>query len=55
MKKCQREVKCQTTSLPLNFMLEEEVIGHDLLVKVEWKTGDKKQTEDIKLYKKIWY
>ncbi|MBG9768749.1 DUF4944 domain-containing protein [Bacillus vallismortis] len=35
-----------------DFMPEEEVIGHDLLVKVEWKTGGKKQTEDIKLYKK---
>ncbi|MCY9235776.1 YdhH/YoaO family protein, partial [Bacillus spizizenii] len=38
-----------------NNMPEDEVIGHDILVKVEWKTGEKKQTEEIKLYKKPWY
>ncbi|TYS11566.1 DUF4944 domain-containing protein [Bacillus subtilis] len=38
-----------------DFMPEEEVIGHDLVVKVEWKTGEKKQTEEMKLHKKSWY
>ncbi|WP_338442460.1 DUF4944 domain-containing protein [Bacillus spizizenii] len=38
-----------------NYMPEDEVIGHDVLVKVEWKTGEKKQTEKIKLHKKPWY
>ncbi|OBA04202.1 DUF4944 domain-containing protein [Bacillus subtilis] len=38
-----------------DYMPEDEVIGHDLLVKVEWKTGGKKQTEEIKLHKKPWY
>ncbi|WP_426982576.1 DUF4944 domain-containing protein [Bacillus cabrialesii] len=38
-----------------DYMPEDEVIGHDLLVKVEWKTGGKKQTEAIKLHKKPWY
>lgn len=38
-----------------DFMPEDEVIGHDVLVKVEWKTDEKKQTEEIKLHKKPWY
>ncbi|MDR4435288.1 DUF4944 domain-containing protein [Bacillus tequilensis] len=39
-----------------DYMPEDEVIGHDVLVKVEWKTGGgKKQTEEIKLHKKPWY
>ncbi|MCY9307445.1 YdhH/YoaO family protein [Bacillus inaquosorum] len=38
-----------------DFMPEDEVIGHDVLVKVEWKTDEKKQTEEIKLHKKLWY
>lgn len=38
-----------------DYMPEDEVIGHDVLVKVEWKTGQKKQTEEIKLHKKPWY
>ncbi|MED4613052.1 DUF4944 domain-containing protein [Bacillus subtilis] len=38
-----------------DYMPEDEVIGHDVLVKVEWKTGQKKQTEAIKLHKKLWY
>lgn len=32
-----------------DFMPEEEVIGHDLLVKVEWKTGDKKTNRGHKI------
>ncbi|NTU25541.1 DUF4944 domain-containing protein [Bacillus tequilensis] len=40
----------------LDYMPEDEVIGHDVLVKVEWKTGGgKKQIEEIKLYQKPWY
>lgn len=39
-----------------DYMPEDEVIGHDVLVKVEWKTGGgKKQTDEIKLYQKPWY
>ncbi|WP_348710441.1 DUF4944 domain-containing protein [Bacillus subtilis] len=38
-----------------DYMPEDEVIGHDVLVKVEWRTGQKKQTEEIKLHKKPWY
>lgn len=37
-----------------DYMPEDEVIGHDVLVKVEWRTGQKKQTEEIKLHKKPW-
>ncbi|MEK5081859.1 DUF4944 domain-containing protein [Bacillus sp. FSL H8-0515] len=38
-----------------DYMPEDEVIGHELLVKVEWKTGEKRQTEEIKLHRKPWY
>ncbi|BCE14654.1 hypothetical protein RSC3_02010 [Bacillus paralicheniformis] len=38
-----------------DFMPEEDVIGHALSVKVEWKTGDEENAEIIKLTKIPWY
>lgn len=38
-----------------DFMPEEDVIGHALSVKVEWKTGDEENTETMKLNKIPWY
>ncbi|MCY7779654.1 YdhH/YoaO family protein [Bacillus haynesii] len=38
-----------------DFMPEEDVIGHALSVKVEWKTGDEENAEIMKLNKIPWY
>lgn len=38
-----------------DFMPEDEVIGHDVVVKVEWKTGREKHTDKIRLQEKPWY
>ncbi|KUL16718.1 YoaO [Bacillus paralicheniformis] len=38
-----------------DFMPEEDVIGHALSVKVEWKTGDEENAEKMKLTKIPWY
>ena len=38
-----------------DFMPEEDVIGHALSVKVEWKTGDEENAEIMKLTKIPWY
>ena len=38
-----------------DFMPEEDVIGHALSVKVEWKTGDEENAETMKLNKIPWY
>ncbi|MGF7533008.1 DUF4944 domain-containing protein [Bacillus mexicanus] len=38
-----------------DYMPEEEVVGHEILAKVEWRTGEKRQTEELKLHQKPWY
>lgn len=38
-----------------DFMPEDEVIGHDVVVKVEWKTGKEEHTDQMRLQEKPWY